>query len=780
MAKKSDRKAAVAVRELKHPWLVPLLACIYFIVTCMMFHGENKLITLLLILSSIVCVVVRNGVLSRRLTLPALLLGLYVLLDGISTLYAPSGKFALYEFLKVASAACMALLLTGCEPERDAPCAGRCAAVVLEVSGALASLFSIDMVSTRWLYNGLCGLIRALGVPFGNEALQGQRLRTIFENPNVFAGAAGIALLLSLGLAASAASKKERCLHLSCLLITCTAFILAVSRGAMGAVAAAFLAYLLLSRGPQRATAFILMAETLLLTLLASLFTFTTAFGEWTLRPWPLLVTLLCAAALCALDIYVGRPLADKLSQRMKTVNIILLAALAAVAALVVLAVSWTGPATLQPGETITRGAYLTEGDYTLSVTADGPVSVTVLTQTEEDAIMNTKQTAYTGPADGASFTAPAGNRSVTFVLTADSAVRVTAVSYGGAASGALKLNYKLLPEAIAERIQNLFSEGNVVQRLVYCADGLKLFQRSPIVGVGMGGFENGIYSVQTYHYETKYVHNHYIQSLVDTGVLGCVLWLGLLLSSAAAILRLWRKGRDGQPHPMTAALGAALLFVMIHAAVEVDFSSGYFLPFGIGAFAVISLTCGQLAPVPRLGDMPRRLLVWAAALCLAVFGVLLSMNMRAAVLAQQRDYDSIAQAADLDPYEWADYELSYVVAASAEENLPDDMRAVMERYLADLAALHSNSVPRYLARCYFNLNDVDNGFAMLEQYVDYTPSDPATWENSFRVAMEHDDGSDAFRQGVAALAQRLSHWNDANLGTITLPEDVQAYLNKQ
>ena len=62
MAKKNDRKAAVAVRELKRPWLVPLLACIYFIVTCMMFHGGNKLITLLLILSSIVCVVVRNGV----------------------------------------------------------------------------------------------------------------------------------------------------------------------------------------------------------------------------------------------------------------------------------------------------------------------------------------------------------------------------------------------------------------------------------------------------------------------------------------------------------------------------------------------------------------------------------------------------------------------------------------------------------------------------------------------------------------------------------------------
>ena len=53
--------------------------------------------------------------------------------------------------------------------------------------------------------------------------------------------------------------------------------------------------------------------------------------------------------------------------------------------------------------------------------------------------------------------------------------------SYGGTSSGSLKLHYKLLPEAIAERIQNLFSEGNVVQRLVYCQDGLKLFQRSPL-----------------------------------------------------------------------------------------------------------------------------------------------------------------------------------------------------------------------------------------------------------------------------------------------------------
>ena len=71
MAKKTNRKDPVAVQELKHPWLVPLLGCVYLILTCMMFQGETKLITLLLILSAIGCVVVRGGTLAKRLHMDA-------------------------------------------------------------------------------------------------------------------------------------------------------------------------------------------------------------------------------------------------------------------------------------------------------------------------------------------------------------------------------------------------------------------------------------------------------------------------------------------------------------------------------------------------------------------------------------------------------------------------------------------------------------------------------------------------------------------------------------
>ena len=422
-------------------------------------------------------------------------------------------------------------------------------------------------------------------------------------------------------------------------------------------------------------------------------------------------------------------------------------------------------------------GAYLDAGEYTLHVEASGPVTVRVQTQTREDAVMNRKITVYKGEADGAVFTAPEGNQSVTFLISADETVDITAIRYEGAVSGELKLKYRLLPEAIAGRIQTLRAEGNVAQRFVYVSDAMKLFKRSPIVGLGMGAFENGIYNVQTYHYETKYVHNHYIQTMVETGLIGLALWLGLLAANAVGLFRLWRGDREEQL-TMAPALCALLLFLMIHAAVEVIFSSGYFLPFGFGALAVINLSCGRLVPLRFAGKRARRWIVRAEALGLAAFSVLLLLNLLAARLSRQGSYSAMARAADMDPYEWADHKLTYVYNASAAGELSGDMRETVERYMADLEKLNSNSVPKYLAESYFNLGNVEKGFAMLEKFVDYTPSNPGTWDASFRLVMQYNDNSDAFLQGTARLREKLEGWNRDNLGTISLSSDVSDYLD--
>ncbi|MFQ9916252.1 MAG: hypothetical protein ACLRWQ_07540 [Flavonifractor plautii] len=53
-----------------------------------------------------------------RMGVPLLLLAAVVLMDGISTLYAVSGKFALYEFLKVLASFCLVLFLLAIAPGR--------------------------------------------------------------------------------------------------------------------------------------------------------------------------------------------------------------------------------------------------------------------------------------------------------------------------------------------------------------------------------------------------------------------------------------------------------------------------------------------------------------------------------------------------------------------------------------------------------------------------------------------------------------------------------------
>ena len=91
-----------------------------------------------------------------------------------------------------------------------------------------------------------------------------------------------------------------------------------------------------------------------------------------------------------------------------------------------------------------------------------------------------------------------------------------------------------------------------------------------------------------------------------------------------------------------------------------------------------------------------------------------------------------------------------------AAGELSGDMRETVERYMADLEKLNSNSVPKYLAESYFNLGNVEKGFAMLEKFVDYTPSNPGTWDASFRLVMQYNDNSDAFLQGTARLREKL------------------------
>lgn len=749
-----------------------------FAVTCLASDSRVKVLCLLLLALALVAVVKFFPRVRDRFRAPVIALALVVCMDFISGFYAVAGKFALYGILRVVISFCVVLLMLAlAQGEGEEP--GRRAATVMEGCTVLMGLVSIDLISTRLLSGLVLGILGLFTPDYSSIAYDGLevgvRMFAMFSNPNIFAGCAGIGVLLSLGLAVSS-EKRARLFHLSCLYINSLAFLLSFSMGASATIALAFLAYIVFEEQERRSALLTLMVETLVLTAISVALISMTSFTKWSgPRPVPLLCAVLGAAALCAVDSYLGQSAARVLARFGKGVLLLTAGLVAALVVFVLLAWNLTGGITLQDGETLSRAAYPSPGSYTLTVQADAPVSVKITSQNQRDAMMHTRSVLYDGPLSGASFQVPEDSMVVYFAFSAQGTVRLEEAGYQGAESGSIPLGYKLLPSFMANRIQGLFANQNAIQRLVFFVDGLKLFQRSPVFGLGMGAYENGIRSVQSFDYVTKYAHNHYIQAMVETGVVGLILFVGLFVVSALA---LFRARKAEKPHPLLPALGAALVFMAGHAAVEVVFSAYPYLPLAFGVVALIAL-CGGPAEAREKKQVKTRALLASCAL-LVVFGVLLLGNMRAKSISQRlSSLTDLEQAIMLDKYEWADYMLSYVVSSIAQD-VDAATRRKADQYAERMSVIDSNTIPLYLAEYYLNTGWTQKGMDMLEKYVDYVASDPETWNDVFSLLEYYDADTEIYQAGVAHIYQLLQDWSAANMGEIILSESAEAYIARK
>lgn len=749
-----------------------LLAVIYFFIVCLSSASTSKAVGLGLVILAVALAILRFGKLRERVTPVLIALALLVAMDGVSTLYAVSGKFALLEFLKVLTGFCLTLVLLAVAPGKKED-TGRWIGTILTGYSALASLISIDLISTRYISGLVVAILENFSSDYtglgGVEA--GVRMTSIFINPNIFAGVVGLGTLLSLGLAMSAENRKERFFHLVCLYVSALGFVLAFSMGASAVIAVAFLVYLALEKSERRSELFILMAETLVLTVTAAFAVSLTSFTAWDgPRVVPILCVVVGSAALCLVDRFVGERLSKVFESHSKRVLVLIVAAVVLLVAVALLACNLTGSVQLEAGEYLRRAQYPEPGEYTLSVDADAPLTVTIESQNQRETMMHTSTVIYSGPADGAVFVVPDESLVVYFNFYAEQPVSLKSASFDGES---IPLGYIMLPGFIANRLQGLFANQNAIQRFVFFSDGMKLFRRGPVVGLGLGAFENGIKSAQSFYYETKYAHNHYIQVLVETGIVGLALFVGLLVVAGISLWRTWRKKNFS---PMVPALCAVLVFMAGHAAVEVVFSSYAYLPLAFGAFGLIGLFSKDVFTVSKKLQAAA---VITTSVLLAVFGVLLGCNMRAFSSVQMEPtMDNLVSAASLDKFEWADYMVSYVLA-SIENDVDAATREQADEYAERLSKVDSNTLPLYLAQYFFCTGRVEMGLQMAEKYVSYTASDERAWQAIFSLLEAYEEDSSLYREGVVKIADMLDAWNMENLGGITLSEENEAFIGR-
>lgn len=727
-----------------------------------------KWLGMVMMIATLAAGVWRFRCLRQRMNPVLLLLILITAMGGLSTAYAVSGKFALQGFLYLMTALCASMLLT-LIPEKTTP--GRFIATILATATALIVLLSIDHVSTRLISAPVLSFLGRFTTVFeGVAGVEEQvRLTSILNMPNVFAGCAGLGVLLSLGLSTSATEKAERRFDLLLLYINSLGFLLAFSMGATASIAAAFVIYILLEQ--NRRGLLVLMVLTLGTVLLGLIPVSMTILDGWKgFQPIPMLCLGVGGALLCVADRYLSEKLTailQRMGKKMALFGCILTIATAAFALATCL---FTGGRTLSQGEGLRRAIYPDAGAYSVTAVHSGKVSVTVESQNRQEAMMHTATVLYSGDLENAAFTVPEDALVVYFNFTAQSdATLERVVAESADRSVAVPLDYKLLPDFIANRIQGFFANQNAIQRLVFFQDGLKLFVQKPVLGHGIGAFETTAFGVQGFYYETKYVHNHYIQTMLETGVVGLVLFVGLLTLSGIAILRA-KKER----HPFRPALGALLVYMAIHACTEVVFSVGFYLPLAFGVFALIGLCCGHTLPFSK---KLRTASVAATGTLLLTFTVLLGCNLYAAGIGHNaKTLEDFRKAEQLDPFEWTDYAISFVANAPAQ-NTPEVL-AQAEKYVARLDREQSNNIHFYLARYCFATGQMERGMEMALKQAKATVSSSQWWNSIFVLLYEYDDGSEAYRSGVQNLVDLMNQWNEENMGRIVLDEAVQSYVD--
>ncbi|MBR6015266.1 MAG: O-antigen ligase family protein, partial [Firmicutes bacterium] len=495
---------------------------------------------------------------------------MYIFWCAITSLYAAAGKLALYEVTKILFVLpiLIGIIVFVKKSERGF---NRIFAIYAIATAGIGVL-SVDAASCNILARIFKVVMSPVSTQFADMGSYevGVRITGMLSDPNLYSGVMALGTIMSIHLA-----KSRRSLGAYVLLgLNTLSYVLAFSMGSLFMFLLSCIAMIALEVASKRAALFILLAEDAACTLVMAFIAFAGLGAEGGAKFLPILALCANFVLIWVLDKFIGSKIGDKLANNTKAGIGVIVGIAVVIVGFAVLALNVTGAKTLAPGESLARSAYVKGGDYVLSLdvsqTSEDPadIHIRITSQDETDLKVHTDdvladQSFGTEGAENQTlsvgFTVPDDSEIVMVKINSASGVTINSATYEGTENGSLKLDYKLLPGFMANRIQNLGANENAIQRTVFFSDGMKLFKMSPVFGRGLGGFENGVMAVQNFFYETKYAHNHYVQMLCDCGLIGLVVFVAMGVIAVLAVVFARRKDDELMLYAVP-ALGASLV----------------------------------------------------------------------------------------------------------------------------------------------------------------------------------------------------------------------------
>lgn len=716
----------------------------------------------------------------ERFCIPVIGLLVLEVITGLSAIYSHFGDTALAEFYKqVAVFALAGILLTRFDQKHVRGLLWGFAAVC-----AVIGFLCVDAGSNAAIFGVFRKVTEAMEANYSNiEVATYSRINGIYNDANVSGSILALGALVSLYLTLSGKDRRERLTACFLLGVSAQSFFLSLSRGAILCFGVALLLWLVAAGKGQRLRLFALMFVSALVTMAISL---PAMRGIGTRSLLPDVLTLLTGVAIFLLDWAVGERVVSLLEGRGKIIGIS--AAVLAVLCVVflVVALNLTKAHTFRSAsDTMGRAVRLEAGEYTLL--AEGTdlenVYVQIYSQTNEQALMTQNTELYNGLIADAVFTAPGKEANVFFFFSSSTGAELERVTLSNGVE--LPMDYRLLPSFLVNRLQGgLFSDTSYLLRVQYMVDAWKIFLMSPIIGHGIGSTENLYTVVQPFFYQSHYVHNHILQVMCDTGLIGLAGFLSVLGGSLWLLLRRLREERD----PLAAMLAACWVMINAHSLMEINFSIRAF--FAMALFLLLLPVLLYAKPISesaaQMGGLVMCALFWVY---LAIFGGLLESRRMVLRDAQRfASTDAVAYMSELESYVRRDvfypteYQMEYLVNAVNfdHELFYDQMLEYVRALRADGSFYACSGVTRYY---YLPGKDFKELFACSREGTAQRAADPTAWniEVTFyrtNVLPAAEGRMDAFIDGVLEYQAYLTSFNQGRMEKIVLTAENQAFMD--
>lgn len=720
-----------------------------------------------------------------RLGIPVLGFLAFLILCGAASLYTSFGAYAYGEYAKLLASGALGLLLLARGREQNA---GGLLFGFSAVCGVIG-LLCIDAGCRGPLFRGFASFMEGLGdaayQSLDQATYTGARFDGIYNDANLTGSLMALAVLVGLYLIRTGRKPWER--FAACFLtgLSAVAFFTAMSRGAILCFGATLLAYLLIAGKEERLGLFFTMAAMgISMVVFGVVSASLLAGGSF----WGTLAALPSGVLLWLLNEFPARKAASALAGHGKLLAGVLGGGIAAGIAAVVLALTLTEPFVFTESNFLYRGADVEGGEtYTFSGDWDKSSEITVLVygSTREQELTSVTETYYNGPLEEASFTVPEDVGHVLMQFRGPAGLELRQVSLSDGTE--IPMAYTLLPDNIANRLQkNIFEDSSFLLRLQYDIDGWTLFKESPLAGHGLGATEGLLTSVQPFFYESLYLHNHLLQVMDETGLLGLAAFLAFILGTAVLLIRQLRKART----PLVAMLLACLVMMNLHGLMEISFSVQMFQ---CAAFFLL------LLPTVCYGTYTegrKRRAAGIVVLVVSDLWLVISVALLGGSLLAQKEYreldaagmttgsfiETLERLDRMDAYNDQSYKVNLMGNALQAGGISNEGTAA--RCARELRETGEFDSCYYVAAYYYlPLGQLENFFDVLQEGLLQERSNSEAWNSAMNLCIQafsqiDPAEADTFAEGVRGIGEAMDRANAYLLVPVALTEENAALLN--